>query len=165
MTFEQKKQIVIDNSFKVDCNINMNLKEAYEKGFNRGLSKAPKPKVEQPQGKWIECTKSGMPLTEYGRMTGEKWYGFKCSQCNFIYKGNALIESPFFLYFGATMIGTPEEEPNTDWDTDEPQDSEEETDDTEPTGIIDQTDGIADPTYINGIVDSSDFGIFPWGNS
>jgi len=31
--------------------------------------------------------------------------------------------------------------------------------------IIDHTDGIVDPTYINGIVDSSDFGIFPWGNS
>lgn len=53
MTFEQKKQIVIDNSFKVDCNINMTLKEAYEKGFNRGLSKAPNPKVEQSQGEWI----------------------------------------------------------------------------------------------------------------
>lgn len=54
MTFEQKKQLVIDNCFKVDCNINMTLKEAYEKGFNRGLSKAPKPKVEKTQGEWIE---------------------------------------------------------------------------------------------------------------
>lgn len=57
MTFEQKKQIVIDNSFKVDCNINMNLKEAYEKGFNRGLSKAPKSKVEQPQGEFTDLEK------------------------------------------------------------------------------------------------------------
>lgn len=57
----------------------------------------------KPQGEWIECTKSGMPLTEYGRMTGEKWYGFKCSQCNFIYKGNALIESPFCQKCGAKM--------------------------------------------------------------
>lgn len=57
MTFEQKKQIVIDNSFKVDCNINMTLKEAYEKGFNRGLSKAPKSKVEQPQGKFTDLEK------------------------------------------------------------------------------------------------------------
>lgn len=60
---------------------------------------------------------------------------------------------------------TQEEEPNTAWDTDEPQDPEEETDETGSTEIYDQTDGIADPTYINGIVDSSDFGIFPWGNS
>ena len=57
MTFEQKKQIVIDNSFKVDCNINMTLKEAYEKGFNRGLSKAPKSKVEQPQGGFTDLEK------------------------------------------------------------------------------------------------------------
>lgn len=55
------------------------------------------------KGKWIECTKSGMPLTEYGRRTGEKWYGFKCSQCNFIYKGNALIDSPFCQKCGADM--------------------------------------------------------------
>lgn len=63
---------------------------------------------------------------------------------------------------------TQEDEPNTAWDTDEPQDPEEETEETDDTGsdeIFDQTDGIADPTYINGIVDSSDFGIFPWGNS
>lgn len=57
MTFEQKKQIVIDNSFKVDCNINMTLKEAYEKGFNRGLSKAPNSKVEQPQGEFTDLEK------------------------------------------------------------------------------------------------------------
>ena len=61
--------------------------------------------LERPQGEWVECTKSGMPLTEYGRMTGEKWYGFKCSQCNFIYKGNALIESPFCPNCGADMRG------------------------------------------------------------
>lgn len=64
-----------------------------------------------------------------------------------------------------TYNASQSEKLNNDWDTDEPQDPEEETDDTEPNEIIDQTDGIADPTYINGIVDSSDFGIFPWGNS
>ena len=67
------------------------------------------PYEERPQGEWIECTKSGMPLTEYGRMTGEKWYGFKCSQCNFIYKGNALMESPFCQKCGASMVGGKEE--------------------------------------------------------
>ena len=58
---------------------------------------------EQPTGKWIECTKSGMPLTEYGRIMGEKWYGFKCSRCNYIYKGNALVESPYCQECGARM--------------------------------------------------------------
>lgn len=59
--------------------------------------------MTENKGEWIECTKSGMPLTEYGRMTGEKWYGFKCSRCKFIYKGNALIESPFCQKCGADM--------------------------------------------------------------
>lgn len=58
---------------------------------------------ERPKGKWIECTKSGMPLTEYGRMMGEKWYGFKCSRCKYIYKGNALIESPYCQKCGVKM--------------------------------------------------------------
>lgn len=58
---------------------------------------------EKHKGEWVECTKSGMPLTEYGRMTGEKWYGFKCSRCNYIYKGNALVESPFCQKCGANM--------------------------------------------------------------
>ncbi len=69
------------------------------------FGKAIKTLCNRPQGKWIECTKSGMPLTEYGRMTGEKWYGFKCSQCNFIYKGNALVECPFCQKCGADMRG------------------------------------------------------------
>lgn len=59
----------------------------------------------RPQGEWIPCTKSGMPLTEQGRLSGEKWYGFKCSnpECNYIYKGNALTESPFCQKCGADM--------------------------------------------------------------
>jgi hypothetical protein len=73
-------------------------KEGYKQAIIDG-----KTNYSRPQGEWIECTKSGMPLTEYGRMTGEKWYGFKCSQCNFIYKGNALIESPYCQKCGAKM--------------------------------------------------------------
>ena len=65
--------------------------------------------VHISHGKWIECTKSGMPLTEYGRMMGEKWYGFKCSRCKYIYKGNALVESPYCQECGAKMDGGEEE--------------------------------------------------------
>lgn len=74
----------------------------YSNGYKKGYEDAKK-EFERAKGKWIECTKSGMPLTEYGRRTGEKWYGFKCSQCNFIYKGNALIDSPFCQKCGADM--------------------------------------------------------------
>jgi len=81
--------------------------EFYEemKLFCEAFRLAIKALGERPQGEWIACTKSGMPLTEYGRMMGEKWYGFKCSQCKFIYKGNALIESPFCQECGAQMKG------------------------------------------------------------
>lgn len=62
---------------------------------------------ERLKGEWIPCTKSGMPLTEQGRLSGEKWYGFKCSnpECNYIYKGNALTESTFCQKCGADMRG------------------------------------------------------------
>ena len=52
------------------------------------------------------------------------------------------------------------------WETDEPKETEEmPTTDNTLYNVNDFNDGIADPTYINGIVDSSDFGIYPWGNS
>lgn len=72
-----------------------------KKAYNNGVRDTKKD--HRQQGEWIECTKSGMPLTEYGRMTGEKWYGFKCSRCKYIYKGNALIESPYCQKCGADM--------------------------------------------------------------
>ena len=43
---ETKKQIVIDNYFKRECDVNTSIKEAYTKGFELGLKKAPIPSVE-----------------------------------------------------------------------------------------------------------------------
>ena len=54
-------------------------------------------------GEWIACTKEGLPLTELGRKERQKWYGYKCPKCNFIYKGNALTESPFCQNCGEKM--------------------------------------------------------------
>ncbi len=54
-------------------------------------------------GRWIPCTKKGMPITELGLRQGLKWYGFKCSECMAIYKGNALTESPYCQHCGARM--------------------------------------------------------------
>ena len=102
-------QRLIDNAPTVTSSLNLDniTKEDIEKFkiiWQRATSKGLPTFIEdRPQGEWIECTKSCMPLTEYGRMTGEKWYGFKCSQCNSIYKGNALIESPFCQKCGAYM--------------------------------------------------------------
>lgn len=39
---EEKKKIVIENYFKRDCHIDTTIREAYEKGFDRGLQKAPR---------------------------------------------------------------------------------------------------------------------------
>ena len=63
--------------------------------------------TEQPSmvGEWIPCTKEGLPLTELGRKERQKWYGYKCSKCNFIYKGNAITESPFCQNCGAKEKG------------------------------------------------------------
>lgn len=64
---------------------------------------------DRPKGEWIPCTKGGLPLTELSRREGQKWYGYKCSKCNFIYKGNALTESPFCQNCGADMRGGDDE--------------------------------------------------------
>ena len=54
---------------------------------------------------WIPCAKSGLELTELMRKEGIKWYGFKCSACNHIRKGNALMEAIYCEHCGAKMDG------------------------------------------------------------
>ena len=54
------------------------------------------------------------------------------------------------------------------WGTDEPEEFEPTDSDKSFMGIMgisDFNDGIADPTYINDIIDCSDLGIYPWGDS
>lgn len=46
---ESKKKIVIDNYFKRECDVNTSIKEAFTKGFELGLKKAPIPQ----QTEWI----------------------------------------------------------------------------------------------------------------
>ena len=47
---EVKKQIVLNNYFEKECDINTSIREAYEKGFELGLQKAPN---SHKTGKWI----------------------------------------------------------------------------------------------------------------
>ena len=61
------------------------------------------PTIEPKRGEWIPCSKEGLALTELMRREGRKWYGYKCSNCNFIYKGNALLEFNFCPNCGADM--------------------------------------------------------------
>lgn len=48
---EAKKKIVIENYFKAECNINTTIKEAFTRGFELGLKKAPAPQ----QGECKSC--------------------------------------------------------------------------------------------------------------
>lgn len=56
-------------------------------------------------GEWVPCTKQGLVLTELMRKESERWYGFKCNKCGYIYKGNALTESQYCQNCGAKMDG------------------------------------------------------------
>lgn len=61
---EKKMQIVIDNYFKLECDVNTSIRNAYEKGFRTGVKKglAVRPKLEQSM--WIPCSER---LPEVGR--------------------------------------------------------------------------------------------------
>jgi len=72
-----------------------------EKDVTRLLS-LTKPK-ETKYGEWLPCNRNGLILTELQRQYGAKFYGFKCSNCNHIYHGNALIECSFCQKCGANM--------------------------------------------------------------
>lgn len=64
---------------------------------------------EVKHGEWLPCNKNGLILTELTRQQGEKFYGYKCSNCNHIYHGNALIECSFCQKCGADMRGEKDE--------------------------------------------------------
>ena len=55
-------------------------------------------------GEWVPCTKNGLILSELIRAEDvAKWYGYKCSECNYIHKGNALVEYNYCPNCGAKM--------------------------------------------------------------
>lgn len=66
---ETKKRIVLNNYFKRECDINTSIREAYEKGFELGLQKAPN---SRRTGKWVFVH----PLQD------DDCGGYMCSCCN-----------------------------------------------------------------------------------
>lgn len=76
---EAKKKIVIDNYFKKECDVNTSIKEAFTKGFELGLKKAP---IPQPKtGHWID-TGSGQECFECGEIQyGYDSHRFFCPNC------------------------------------------------------------------------------------
>lgn len=66
---EQKMQIVIDNYFKTECDVNTSIRDAFEKGFRIGVKKAPSAHSEKAK-RIVGKSKDGMTL----------WY--QCDMCN-----------------------------------------------------------------------------------
>ena len=94
---ESKKKIVIDNYFKKECNVNTSIKEAFAKGFELGLKKAPI--LQSKTGHWL--------------MTGDYFTGayedigyVECSCCH----EDSLEEGDFCPNCGAKMIESKESE-------------------------------------------------------
>ena len=80
---DAKLKIVIENYFKDECNVNTSIREAYTRGFERGLSKAEK------HGHWIEVHPIDEPIQ------------YECSVC-----GNWDVgKTRYCCYCGAKMEG------------------------------------------------------------
>ena len=79
-----------------------------QKVRNALKDECPQAEPERPKGEWIPCTKNGICLTELMRKEGQAWYGYKCSKCSHIHKGNALTECNFCPNCGADMRGDKE---------------------------------------------------------
>ena len=68
---EKKMQIVINNYFKQECDVNTSIREAFEKGFRIGVKKG---QSAQPEQKWIPCSerfpKEGQKCLVYDKAIG-----------------------------------------------------------------------------------------------
>ena len=90
----------------INCPLNNSGIEPCKMG--KWLKSLPTIEISERTGEWVPCTKEGLVLTELMRREGKKWYGYRCTNCNFIYKGNALTESRYCQGCGAKMCGEEE---------------------------------------------------------
>lgn len=72
MTKEAKTQIVIDNYFKSECDVNTSIRKAFEKGFRIGVQKGSVAVEPVKPGHWIKS------LDHYDR--------YMCSVCGHLTK-------------------------------------------------------------------------------
>lgn len=70
MTREKKMQIVIDNYFKSECNVDTSIRDAFEKGFRIGVQKT----AHRPKGEWVD-------RSDGGRIKYPWWESCECNQC------------------------------------------------------------------------------------
>lgn len=88
---ETKMQMVIDNYFKNECDVNTSIRQAFEKGFRIGVEKGAS--TNRPQGEWIYPT----DIIGFGR----------CNNCKALWD-KSLIDNIYFKYCprcGARMKG------------------------------------------------------------
>ena len=64
---EKKMQIVIDNYFKSECDVNTSIRQAFEKGFRIGVTKG---QCSQPKmGEWIPVSERLPKIADVYRVT------------------------------------------------------------------------------------------------
>lgn len=86
---EEKMQIVIDNYFKQECDVNTSIREVFEKGFRIGVKKGLlSAQPERKKGRW----------ERYNTYHGDDTSGFvdpdwRCSEC-----GRQANISEWFIY-------------------------------------------------------------------
>ena len=78
---ETKMKIVIDNYFKSECNVDISIRQAFEKGFRIGVKKGMTFQPERKKGKWIYYARRE---PQYD-IEGVKTYAivYMCSECGF----------------------------------------------------------------------------------
>ena len=85
-------QIVIDNYFKLECDVNTSIRSAYEKGFRTGVRKGlavrpileqemwtPEPK--QKKGKWIPTQNPQWKAYHHDKCSVCGWWNTKNAVC------------------------------------------------------------------------------------
>ena len=81
MISEKKKEIVINNYFDKECNIDTSIREAYKKGFERGLEKGAQ--VTKKQAHW-NYAPDGEPRCSHCGYKVEEPEGFDfCPKCGY----------------------------------------------------------------------------------
>ena len=71
---------------------------------NGSICEALHKAAESKIGEWIPCIKNGLIITELTRKEDVgRWYGYKCSKCNYIHKGDALIKYNYCPNCGTKM--------------------------------------------------------------
>lgn len=78
---EKKMQIVIDNYFKQECDVNTSIREAFEKGFRIGVKKGLlSAQPERKKGWWIPGKEIGREFLA-GNVLHVEYLNYRCSVC------------------------------------------------------------------------------------